>query len=304
MAVKLTDVLQTMITDLGQWIRVGTDVEFTATGGGATTTINTGFANEEESPEEETFKNHYLFVTQDAAGAGASPEGRFAKVSAYAVTTHTLTHATVTDAVAVGDKFQVASQSIFPISAMIKAVNGGLAELGTFTFVDRSLTTVSAQTEYSLPAGVLEVLDVRIQGTTSDSNDNQYYPIGGWKIVYPTTTLSTEPLLYIPEMAAGYTIEIEYNGYHPTLSLYSDIVYKFVKKELVVAAAMVKLLKGFINEGGGQTDQHWRNMYAEALRLRDTMKMEIPSLRGKRRKIGLTWSFDGVEEDTFTYPSA
>ena len=85
------------------------------------------------------------------------------------------------------------------------------------------------------------------------------------------------------------TIELHYNGYHPELTAYSDPIDKFISKSLVVAAAKVALLEAYINRNSGGTDQHWKNMYAEALRQRDILKMEHPTLRKRRKKIGLLW---------------
>lgn len=293
MAELLTNIVQQLAVDLGQ------AEEFTATGGSATTTINTGWNALDDPPEEERFKGHYIIVKRDVGGAGASPEGKFALISAYNVDTQTLTHATVADAVASGDSILFVSTSMFPFLDMITAVNRGLRDLGMFSFVDRTLTTATQQTEYSLPANVIEITDVRIQ-TDTDSNDNQYVSIGGWKLIHPTTTLSTAPILYIPQQASGYTIEVHYNGWHPELTSYSDIVNKFIPKPLVVAAAKVALLEGYINRNYGNIDQHWKNMYAEALRQRDIYKMELPPIREKRKRVGLLWS--SYVEDTVPDP--
>lgn len=284
MALLLTDIVQQVAIDLGQ------HEAFTATGGSATTTVNTNWNILDDPPEEESIKGKYIVITKDAGGAGASPQGRWALISSYAVDTYTITHATVTDAVASGDECLLVSQSVFPFLDIVKAVNKGLYDVGWATFVDRSLTTAANQTEYSLPANVIEVVDVRIQGITTDANDNQYYSITDWKVIPPTTTLSTAPLLYIPQYLAGYTIEIWYNGYHPELTAYSDIIQKYISKPLLVAATKAALLESYINKNGSKVDQSWKNMYSEAVQQRDILKQEQPIMKHKRKKLGLLWT--------------
>ena len=75
-----SNIVQNVLAELGQVDPVfGL---FTATGGSATTFINTNFANYENPPDTDAFKNYLAIVVRDAAGAGADPEGRWAICSA------------------------------------------------------------------------------------------------------------------------------------------------------------------------------------------------------------------------------
>lgn len=280
----LTDILQKMGEDFGIMN------EFTATGGTATTTINTAFANEAEPPDEEAFKNNYLFCRRDAGGAGASPEGRYALISAYAPTTYTITHATLTTAPASGDEMAVMKQNVFTLKEMINAVNRGLRKIGVFTFKDTtSIVIADAQTEYSLPSGVLELLDVQIQ-TNDNSNDNTWASVPDWKIIPATSAMSAEPLLYIPQLTTGYDIQLVYNGYHPQLTTYDSVIYKFIPEELVIASSKVVLLEGYINSKSGSAKKHWGDMYAEALRQFNELRVMMPTQRLMHKKrYGLLW---------------
>jgi len=288
----LYEVIKQVAIDLNQLKRVANEYEFTASGAGsATTTVNSNFAatNVNEPPEEDFFKNHAIFITYDAGAAAASPEGRWGSITAYDETTYTLTHSTLTDATASGDKFFIISQSLFPISAYVTACNRALKDLGAMTFVDRSLTTAADQTEYSLPTGVIELLDVRVQTNTSDANDNRYMRVNGCRLVPPTTTLSTAPILYVPQQVSGRTLEIHYNGLHPVVSAYNDVIWKYVQSPLIVNATKKALLEQFLNGEGQAAQQHWRNMYDEATQQTEYYKRALPVPIRKKRRDELSW---------------
>lgn len=284
----LSDILQTVSMDLGI-----TD-SFYATGGTATTTVNTSFGNESEPPDEERFKNNYLFVRRDAGGAGADPEGKWALISAYAPATYTITHATFTTAPASGDEMLLVKQNNFPILEMIAAVNRALMKLGVHEFTDiTSITIADGQTEYSLPAGVTELIDVLIQ-RNDDSNDNDWKVIPGCKIIMSTSAMSSEPVLYIPQQSTGYDIMLKYRGYHPVVSAYNSVIHKFIPKDLLIAATKMTLLESYINSKSGSAKEHWGRMYQEALRQFNEGRIMLPVQRlNKKQKRGLLWpAFD------------
>ena len=280
----LTDLLQKMGEDFGIMD------EFTATGGTATTTINTNFANESEPPDEERFKNNYIFCRRDAGGANADPEGKYALISGYDPATYTITHATMTTAPASGDEMAVMKQNVFTLKEMVNSINRGLRKLGVFTFKDTtSIVIADDKTEYSLPAGALELVDVQIQ-TKDDTNDNQWKSIPGCKVIPATSAMSAEPLLYIPQQETGYDIQLIYNGYHPTLTAYNSVVYKFIPEELAIASAKAVLLEGYINSKSGSAKPHWGSMYQEALRQFNELRLLMPTIRlMKKKRYGLLW---------------
>ena len=97
MAFLATNLVQNILSELGQ-LEPNFGL-FEATGGSATTFVNTGFGNFENPPEQDVFKNYLAIVVRDAAGANAAPEGKWSVCSAYADDTFTGTIATVTDAI-------------------------------------------------------------------------------------------------------------------------------------------------------------------------------------------------------------
>jgi hypothetical protein len=296
----LSDILQTTAIDLGI-----TDSFTASTTGTVTTTINSAFNNESEPPDEDRFKNNYLLVRRDAAGANADPEGKWALISGYDPVTWTITHATLTPGItAAGDELLLIEQSNFPLLEMVAAVNRALKKMGDHYFTDITSITIAAdQTEYTLPAAVRELLDVQIASDT-DTNDYGWKSIPGCRIIQSASAMTSAPLLYIPQQSTGYTIMLHYKGLHPTVVTYDDVIDKFIPEELLVAATKMCLLESFINSQAGSAKPHWGNMYAEAQRQFNEGKILLPvqKLKGKT-KHGIMWS-GATATDDFTWPSA
>jgi len=177
----LSNLLQKVYSDLGQTPK--NYGQFTATGGSATTFVNTAWGDLESPPETDAFKNMIAFVVSDAGGANASPEGKWGKISAYADSTYMGTIATVTDAIASGDRIMIVSQDKFPLDQVIFCVNRALENLGTIELVNTSLTSASDQTEYAVPLALKNrrPLAIYYQGDTSDSNNNNWIPVSSYR---------------------------------------------------------------------------------------------------------------------------
>ena len=78
----------------------------TATGGSATTIVDTGKLKTTQAPTTD-WVGGWARLAYDAGGAAAAPEGEIKPISAYAPSTGTITIDTYTTAVAVGDKYQL-----------------------------------------------------------------------------------------------------------------------------------------------------------------------------------------------------
>jgi hypothetical protein len=130
---------------------LGILTEGVATGGSATTIV--------DNPYRAEANDYWLYgsawIVYDAGGLGASPQGKFARISANVASTFTITIGTVTDAIAVGDRYAVSRKfagSTPWLDVIIQHVNDALAEIGSIPLVDiTSITTAADQTEYSLP---------------------------------------------------------------------------------------------------------------------------------------------------------
>lgn len=242
MAFLATNLVQNILSELGQ-VDPRTGI-FEATGGSATTfvagTSTTGFGAMEPMPENDAFKGYLAIVQRDSAGAGASPEGKWGVVSAYVESTWTGTIPAVTDAIASGDTIMLAKQDKFPINQIMWAINKGLESLGDLpSNADVSLTTVSNQTEYSVPVTVKRGLkQVWIE-----------YSSGYWDEVTDKrnelTGAGTASKLYLPATGSGQSIKLIYDGPHAVISAYSSTINEYVHPSVATAASIVKLLEWY-----------------------------------------------------------
>jgi len=244
---NLSNLLQNIMSDTGQ-----TDPQFghfVATGGSATTIVNTAFADFESPPEEDTLKNRIAFV--ESTTDGLTPQGKWGEVSAYAEATQTATIATVTDAIGAGDVIMLAKQDLFPLQETIFRVNRALTNLGEVPLSDVTLTSAADQTEYALPLGAKRgLLQVYYQNELNDTNDNQWTQISGWS-VQPGAAGSTG-LLIIPQLPSGRTIKLVYMGTHPTVSIYSDYISEYIHPNVATLASVLECLKWYNNRDENQ----------------------------------------------------
>ena len=240
MATTLSNVM------VGAWRKIGDLTDLLATGGSTTTIISTS------SPftADDALNGGTAIVIRDSAGAGAAPEGEFSLISDYVASTTTWTIGTLTTAVASGDAVGLAKPRI-RLQQMKQAVNAGLTALGTISLVDTSLTTVEGQTEYAIPVGlkIKELKDVLIQ-TNIESSNNYYESVKGLIKDFPAAPGSTGLLQFISEPLSGYTIKIVYEGVHPVLSAYNDVVSETIQPELAIAATVNEALTWLASKRG------------------------------------------------------
>jgi hypothetical protein len=268
----------------------------TATGGSATTIVDTKLPEYlADSHENDILNNGSVIIIADAGGAGASPEGKFSRISDYAATSAdgTITISTVTDAVASGDTYMYISPD-FPLLDMIEVVNDALVSLGRIPKVYSSITTVANQTEYALPVLLkgVRLSDIELQGILTDSDDNRYTSISGWKIT-PANPGSTG-LITIPQFAAGYILRIGYPGLHPRVSAYSDYISEYIHPELATACVTAYALQWYNSMRGG-ADDYWKQREDRAWNQLDIAKANYPILRPAGRVQGFPhWESSGV----------
>jgi hypothetical protein len=254
-------------------------VDVLATGGSTTTIVDTT----SQYTADDSLIGGTALIVRDSAGASAAPEGEFQRISDYVASTTTFTVGTAfSSAVAAGDSILLATPRI-RLPQMRQAVNDALANLGTISLVDTSITTADDQTEYALPVGlkIKRLLDVQLQGTTADANDNRYQSVIGHVTHVPAAPGSTG-LLIIPQYASGYILKIIYEGVHPTLFAFSDKVSETIQEELAVAAAIDKALTWYVSKRGDSalgtfTIQRWN----DAKQTLQAQKAEKPIFRAK-----------------------
>ena len=239
----LSNLLQKVYSDLGQTPK--NYGQFVATGGSATTFINTAWGDLESPPETDAFKNMIAFVVRDAGGANASPEGKYSKISAYADSTYTGTIATVTDAIASGDRIMIVSQDKFPLDQVIFCVNRALENLGTIEYPDTSLTSAANQTEYAVPVTLKNKKPkaVYYQGITNDTNNNAWIPVSSYR--FEGSTGGTTGTLYLPQLPTGRTIKLVCDRIHPVVSDYNSYISESIHPEVATNAVVLEVLSWY-----------------------------------------------------------
>ena len=248
------------------WREMGFSIDIIATGGSATTIIDTNT----QYTSDDSLVGGTAVVTQDAAGAGASPEGKFARISDFVASTKTFTIDTVTDAIAAGDSILLATPRI-KLPQMKQAGNDGLSNLGTISLVDTSLSLSAGTYEYNLPVGlkISKLKDILV------FDGVQYIPVMGYVNYFPAAPGSAG-ILQFREIPYTGALRIVYEGVHPTLSAYNDVVSETIQEELAVAATIDKALTWYVSKRGDSalgtfTIQRW-NDAKQALQAQKTDK--------------------------------
>jgi hypothetical protein len=253
------------------WRETGFSIDILATGGSATTIIDTNT----QYTSDDSLVGGTAIITRTTDGA--SPQGKFARISDFVASTKTFTIDTVTDAVGAGDSVLLASPSI-RLPQMTQAVNDALANLGTISLVDTSITLVSGTYSYNLPVGlkIKELKDILIP-----NSDGMYRSIKGLVQNFPSAPAATGALQFT-QIPDEQTLKIVYEGVHPYLSAYGDVVSETIQEELAVAAAIDKALTWYVSRRGDSalgtfTIQRW-NDAKQALQIQ---KAEKPVSRTK-----------------------
>ena len=241
---------------------------FEATGGSATTFVNSNFANYDTPPELDEIKNQLAIVVRDAGGASASPEGKWSIISGYNDATWTGTIATVTDAIASGDTVMIAKQDKFPIQQVLFAINRGLEELGDLPQnANTSLTTVSGQEQYDVPVavkrGLKQIWVEEVSGFWTEVTDRRNELTGA----------GTAGRLFLPLTLSGRSIRLIYDGLHSAVSAYSDTINEYVHPRVATCASVLKLLEWYNRRDENQDpnayytwlENQYRDYLAQAL---------------------------------------
>ena len=231
---NLSDLLQDVYEDLGQ-------LNVSEATGGTTLTIVDTVQTSQHSDDD--WKEGVAFITRDAGGANAAPEGEFQRISGYKDSTGTFTVDTAfTDAPVDGDTYAF-TDDYYPFRNMIELVNAGLRKLGDIALVDTTtLDSASNQTEYSqaLVQKRMPPLYVDYQGRTEDANDNRWHRIYNPDVI--PAAPGTTGLYILPQIVNARDIRVVYLDIHPRLSIYSDPVSEYIHPDLAFAAVLERAL--------------------------------------------------------------
>jgi len=219
-------------------VKLGIVREGVVTGGTTTTLIDTVARTE----EDDYWVGGTAWILWDAGGGGVAPEKSYSDITAFVNSTATATLRTTIVAPAVGDRYGF-GKTRYPLWLLIQKINEAVEGMGEIPVVDKTtITTASAQTEYSLPgAANRNLLNVYIQGKLNDTNDYQWQQVFGWTV--ERTAIGTEDLLILPgQPATGRLLLLEYGDVHTQLHVSTDQLSETVHIQRVVTLAAIKCL--------------------------------------------------------------
>lgn len=181
--------------------------------GGSTTTLIDTVARAEA---DDYWNGGTAWITYDAGGQGAAPQGEYGYISDFVQSTATLTlRSALSAAVASGDRYALGRKR-YPLELLIQKINEAF---GVIEKTDVTTVAVADQTlEYSLPSDVLDLKQVWIQ---SDTVVNDWQIITDFS-VQKSATGSANKLIFKRQFTAGLAVKLVYVGYHQTLRIATD----------------------------------------------------------------------------------
>ena len=251
---NLSNLLQAVYLELGQ-LQVST-----ATAGDTTFVTDSKMIG--TGGKDDVWKNGAAFIIEDAAGAGAAPEGEYDLITAYDDSTGKFT-AGFTVAPASGDIYGIVSE-YYPLYTMIELCNAGLRGLGDLTLIDTTtLDTASNKTEYAAATTWKRRPPQRIdfQGDTTDANDNRWIQVFAWEFI-PAAPGTAGLIIFRDQFVADRGIRVWYYDKHPRLNTYADSVAEVIAPELAVATCVERALRWQNSRLGGGDDflmQRWND---------------------------------------------
>jgi hypothetical protein len=223
---------------------LGVVSEGVATGGSTTTIVDTV----ERTEASDFWNGGTAWITYDAAGAGASPQGEYSFISDFDATTDTLTlRSTLLTAVASGDRYAVAGLR-YPLQLLIQKVN---EVLRTIPLAKDDLSTITIEanrTEYALPSDLWELKQVAAQAN-STANDTQPEKLYDWH-VQKSATGTANVLVLGRQFDVDTILRLSYLTDHQTLRVNSDKLDDSIHINRVLYDAAVRCLLWYKSKVG------------------------------------------------------
>lgn len=234
--------------------------------------------------------NHYnggtLFVTDTTDDA--APKSEYARVSAFA--SGTITHDELTATLAAGDKYGVMT-SRFPLDIILSAINDELINYKAPRYDATSLDVVTAQKEYTLPAGIdkYNLLNV-YEETQDDADDPRYVPLDFE--VRPAAAGSQHTLVIQSTMiTTGNDFLLEYMSWCIPLAEASDTIDESIPlpRLVVIAAAQTVLTVMNTFASGNKLEmEHWKQLTSQAEEAKKRYPIRPTQRRGRVMEAGGT----------------
>lgn len=215
-------------------------LESIATGGAVGTLTDTNELQTNYSDDH--WNRGTVWMIYDAAGAGAAPQGEFTRLTDFVSATGVVTFRdNLTVAVAADDVYAIANRE-YRLDTIINQVNKVLRGLMVRVEDISTITTAEEQTEYDLPAALLdEDIEVWIQGKTDDTDDYKWTPLHGWYI-RETSTGTAKKLVFKTQPPYPYLLRLVYWTPHNQLYSAGDELRESVDLNRVGLAAALECL--------------------------------------------------------------
>jgi hypothetical protein len=182
-----------------------------------------------------------IIVTRSHTAPGTIPEGQFSSIASNTATTITVSPA-FTATVEVGDEI-MAIRPKYALADWRRTANVVLKAIGDIPLQDISLTMVAGQTEYTLPAGIIEPIEVWEQ-TNTISGDYEWDKMYGWKLLDAVPGATRTLVIRWEDILPNYKLRVVYLGVHPVVYAYNDPI------EIPLELAAGELAWYMINRGG------------------------------------------------------
>lgn len=253
----------------------------TATGGSATTTIDTARI---EVDDEFNGGTIWLYETDDTL----SPQGKWAIISDFVNSTGVITHDTMTDSVEAGDRYGI-STARFPLDIIKTAINDEIIKYKAPRYDATSLDVVSGQSEYTLPTGITKsnLLNV-YEETVDDADNHRWVPLTFH--VQPAASGTAHTLVIDSRrVSVGNDFLLEYMSWCLPLDDATDIIDESIPlpRITVHAAAQAVLIVMQTYSSGNELDMDlWKSLTKQAEEADKRYPVRPANKQGKVLEVG------------------
>ena len=270
-------------------VEMGIVSEGTASGGSATTIDDTTFLTQ----ADDFWNGGTAWITYDAGGASALPEGQYSVVTDFDNGNSRATINAIT-AVASSDRYAIATAQ-YPLHVLIQSINRALRNINIEVTDTTTIDTAAAQTEYTLPdVAAIDLREVWVETSTTNSDDNRWKEIRNW-IIQKTATSTEEELILPTQLLASRDIKLVYMAPHGKLNLYGDELDDSVHMERVIFRAAWYMMNRQIQRTRSTDDYLVDNReYYKALTERADVRYPIlgPPKKGKIMLVDWATGYD------------
>ena len=212
-------------------VELGVVYEGEATSGTGSTLVDTN----DLTQADDYWVGGTVWILDDAAGAGALPEGECSKISAFDNGTSTATFDAI-NIVSGGDRYGIADKR-YTLYTLIQSVNRALRDIRIETTDTTTIDTAASQTEYTLPdVASMDLREVWVETSTANSDDNRWVEIRNW-IIQKTATSTEDELILPMQLTISRDIKLVYMAPHGKLYDFADELDDSVHLERVIFRA-------------------------------------------------------------------